>query len=91
MIHLAFDRLLRLPVKYRQKVWFIDDNGVLQQGVVVDIEIHFLDSGDAVDIDYIVHPLTANGEESTAYFFSDYEMNKQFFTKKRMAKRLLRH
>ena len=90
MIHLTFARVLCLPVMYRQKVWFFDDNGVLQQGVIVDIEISFVDSGKSADIDYIVHPLTDIGEESTAYFFSDYEMNKQFFTRKRKAKRVLR-
>ena len=90
MIHLAFARLLRLPVKYRQKIWFLNDDDVLLQGVIVDIEIHFLDSGKAVDIDYIIHPLTDSGEDTTAFFFSEYERNTQFFTKRRRAKRALR-
>lgn len=91
MKKLRHKRTIRLQVKMRQIVWFIDDDKTLQKGVVDNIEIYFVDSGNGVDIDYIIHPILKNREQSTANYYSDFEYNKRFFKSRRRAERALRH
>ena len=57
--------------------------------IVDSIDINFLNSGKAVDIDYLVHPIINGIESDTAEFFSDYEVNKRIFASKRKGKKFL--
>lgn len=89
MIKLHFGRILKIPFRLRQRVVFIDDNGELMDGIVDCIDINFLNSGKAVDIDYLVHPVINGIESNTVEFFSDYEVNKRIFANRRKGKKFL--
>ena len=89
MIKLHFGRIFKIPFRLRQRVVFIDDNGELTDGIVDSIDINFLNSGKAVDIDFIVHPIINGTESDTAEFFSDYEVNKRIFASRRKGKKFL--
>lgn len=89
MIKLHFGRFFKIPFRLRQRVVFIDDNGELTDGIVDSIDINFLNSGKAVDIDFIVHPVINGIEKDTAEFFSDYEVNKRIFASERKGKKFL--
>lgn len=89
MIKLHFGRFFKIPFRLHQRVAFIDDNGRLTDGIVDSIDINFLNSGKAVDIDFIVHPIINGAESNSAEFFSDYEVNKRIFAKRRKGKKFL--
>lgn len=89
MIKLHFGRFFKIPFRLRQRVAFIGNNGELMDGIVDSIDINFLNSGKAVDIDFIVHPIIDGNESSTAEFFSDYEVNKRIFANRRKGKKFL--
>lgn len=89
MIKLHFGRILKIPFCLRRRVAFIGENSELTDGIVDSIDINFLHSGKAVDIDFIVHPIINGIEKDTAEFFSDYEVNKRIFASKRKGKKFL--
>ena len=89
MIKLHFGRFFKIPFRLYQHVAFIDDNGKLTDGIVDSVDINFLNSGKAVDIDFIVHPIINGAESDTAEFFSDYEVNKRIFANRRKGKKFL--
>lgn len=78
-----------MPFRLRQRIVFIDDNNDLADGIVDSVDINFLNSGKAVDIDFIVHPIINGIEINTAEFFSDYEVNRRIFTSRRKGKKFL--
>lgn len=87
MIKLHFGRFLKIPFRLRQRVVFLDDNNVLNDGVIENMDVIFLDGGKAVDIDFIVHPIIDKNEINTVEFFSDYEINERIFASKRKGKK----
>lgn len=87
MIKMRFGRVLVIPLKQNQRIFYISDSGNVMEGIVHSVDISFLDSGKAADVDFIVHPITENGEELTAEIFSDFEINSRVFKKMRKAKR----
>ena len=89
MIKLHFGRFFKMPFRLHQHVAFIDDNGRLTDGIVDSIDINFLNSGKAVDIDFIVHPIINGAESDTAEFFSDFDFDKRIFKNRKKANRIL--
>lgn len=89
MIKLHFGKLLKLPVKLNQRVFFIDDEMQLCKGVIHSIDIYYLDSGKAADVDFVVHPVIDGVENDTARFFTDYEFGLRLFKSKRKGQRFL--
>lgn len=87
MITLSFGRFLKIPFRPRERVYYLSDDSEPMEGVVDSVDINFLGSGKAVDIDFIVHPVTDNGEDMTAEFFSDWEINNRIFKSKRRAEK----
>lgn len=89
MIKLHFGRLLKLPVKLNQRVFFIDDEMQLCEGVIHSIDIYYLDSGKAADVDFVVHPVIDGVENDTARFFTDFEINIRLFKNRLRAKHIM--
>lgn len=71
-------------------MFYINDDDQIVEGIIHGIDITFLCSGKAVDIDYIVHQLSDNVERDTAEFFSDFEINKKIFKSRRKARKVTR-
>lgn len=86
MKKVLFKRFIRLPAKLGQTVFYIDDSGKINRGVICDVQIYFINNGRSVDIDYILHPVTEQGETDDALFFSDYNLGYTVFTNRLMAR-----
>ena len=89
MVNVQFGRIIKLPVKLHQSVCYINDDGELMQGVIHSIDIYFLDSGKAVDIDFVVHPVVNGIELEIMESFSDFDFGKRIFRNEKQAKRIL--